>query len=94
MMKNDKIIVILGVAVLILASIGVYFWVPETAQTHMVKTNDFIDVTGNLKSMPDSVSVCACDPFYPLIATPLCVNYDEQGQQTIIPLYVMNLTNP
>ncbi|MBN1860214.1 MAG: hypothetical protein JW840_02000 [Candidatus Thermoplasmatota archaeon] len=94
MMKNDKIIVILGVAVLILASIGVYFWAPETAQTQMVKTNDFIDITGNLKSMPDSVSVCACDPFYPLIATPLCVNYDAYGEQTIIPLYVMNLTNP
>ncbi len=93
-MKNDKIIVIVGVAILILAAIGVYYWVPQKAEMETVKTNDFIDITGDLKSMPDSITVCPCNPFFPLIATPLSVNYDESGEQMIIPLYVMNFSNP
>jgi len=94
MMKNDKIIVVLGVATLILASIGVYYWVPEKAAMQSVKTNDFIDITGDLTDMPDSITVSSSDPFYPLIATPLSVNYNEAGEQMVIPLYVMNFDNP
>ena len=94
MMKNDKIIVILGVAILIFAAIGVYFWVPQEATAESVKTNDFINITGDLKNTPDSITVSSNDPFYPLIATPLSVNYDEEGEQMVIPLYVMNFNNP
>jgi len=94
MMKNDKIIVILGVAILIFAAVGVYFWVPEKAEVQSVKTNDFIDITGDLKNAPDSITVSSSDPFYPLIATPLSVNYDEEGEQMVIPLYVLNFNNP
>ncbi|HUS98734.1 MAG TPA: C25 family cysteine peptidase [Candidatus Thermoplasmatota archaeon] len=94
MMKNDKIIVVLGVATLIFASIGVYYWVPNTAESQPVNANEFIDVTGNLKDMPGSITVSDSCPFYPLIATPLSVNYDENGEQSIIPLYVMNFDNP
>ncbi len=57
MMKNDKIIVAVGVAILILAAIGVYYWVPELAVVQSVKTNDFIDITGDLADMPDSITV-------------------------------------
>jgi hypothetical protein len=94
MMKNDKLIVAAGVAILILAAIGVYFWVPQKAEAQSVNSNDFIDITGDLKDMPGSITVSSSDPFYPLIATPLSVNYDETGAQMVIPLYVMNFSNP
>jgi hypothetical protein len=94
MMKNDKIIVIVGVAVLIFAAIGVYYWVPQKAEMQTVKTTDFIDITGDIKDMPDSITVSSCNPFYPLIATPLAVNYNEAREQTIIPMFVMNFNNP
>ena len=94
MMKNDKIIVVFGVAILIFASIGIYYWVPEKTEMESVKANEFIGVTGDLKDMPGSITVSDGCPFYPLIATPLAVNYDENGEQTVIPLYVMNFTTP
>ena len=94
MMKNDKIIVVFGVAILIFASIGIYYWVPEKVELQSVNANEFIDVTGVLKEMPGSITVSDSCPFYPLIATPLAVNYDENGEQTVIPLYVMNFENP
>ena len=93
-MKNDKIIVVVGIAILILAGIGVYFWVPQKAEMQSVNTNDFIDITGDIKNQPTSITVSSNDPFYPLIATPLSVNYDEEGKQMLIPLYVMNFNNP
>ncbi|MCU0849689.1 MAG: C25 family cysteine peptidase [Candidatus Thermoplasmatota archaeon] len=94
MMKNDKIIVVVGVLILVFAAIGVYYWVPQQVTAESVKTLDFLDITGDLKDTPASITVCPCNPFFPLIATPLAVNYDASGQQMIIPLYVMNFTNP
>jgi len=94
MKKNDKIIVILGVAILILASIGIYYWVPEEVGVKAIGSNEFLGVTGNIKDIPESITVSENCPFYPLIVTPLAVNYDEKGEQTIIPLYVMNTENP
>jgi len=94
MMKNDKIIVVVGIAILVLAAIGVYFWVPQKAELRTVNSNDFIDITGDLKDMPGSLTVSSSNPFYPLIATPLSVNYDEEGKQMVIPLYVMNFKDP
>jgi hypothetical protein len=94
MMKNDKIIVIVGVAILIFASVGIYYWVPLKVQAQSLSSNDFIDITGDLKDMPSSITVSDGCPFYPLIATPLSVNYDENGEQSVIPLYVMNFENP
>jgi hypothetical protein len=94
MMKNDKIIVVVGVAVIIFAAIGIYYWVPQEAQAQSVTSHDFLDITGNLKGMPGSITVSDSCPFYPLIATPLAVNYDENGKQMVIPMYVMNFTSP
>jgi hypothetical protein len=94
MMKNDKIIVIVGVVILIFASLGIYYWVPQKVQARSLRTNDFIDITGDLKDMPSSITVSDGCPFYPLIATPLSVNYDENGKQSVIPLYVVNFENP
>ncbi len=94
MKKNDKLIVITGVIILILAAIGIYYWVPEEAGVGAAKMNNFINVTGTLKDNPDAITVSDSCPFYSLIATPLAVNYCEEGEQTVKPLYVMNMKNP
>jgi hypothetical protein len=94
MMKNDKIIVAIGVAVIVFAAVGIYYWVPDIAESHSVQVSEFIDITGNLYDMPGSITVSDGCPFFPLIATPLSVNYDENGEQALIPLYVMNFTHP
>ncbi len=94
MKKNDKLIVLSGVIILILAAIGIYYWVPEEVGGRAIKVNNFISVTGVLKNIPDAVTASDSCPFYPLIATPLAVNYCEKGEQTVIPFYVMNLENP
>ena len=84
----------MGVIILILASIGIYYWVPEEIGVKAVGVNEFLGVTGNIKDRPESITVSENSPFYPLIVTPLAINYDENGEQTIIPLYVMNTENP
>ena len=94
MKKNDKLIVLTGVIILIIAAVGIYYWVPEEAGVRSAKISNFFSVTGTLKDNPDAVTVSDSSPFYPLIATPLAVNYCEKGEQTILPLYVMNLENP
>ncbi len=94
MMKNDKLIVAVGIAVIVFASIGIYFWVPDQAEAQSLGTNDFLDITGDLRDMPGSISVSDSCPFYPLIATPLSINYDENAQQAVIPLYVMDFEKP
>lgn len=94
MMKNDKLIVATGVAVIVFASIGIYFWIPDQAEAQSLGTNDFLDITGDLRDMPGSITVSDSCPFYPLIATPLSINYDENAQQAVIPLYVMDFEKP
>ena len=43
---------------------------------------------------PNAITVSDANPFYALLATPLAVNYDNTGQQTVIPFYIKNFTNP
>lgn len=94
MMKNDKLIVAAGVAVIVFAAIGIYYWVPDQAEAQSIDTDDFLDITGDLREMPGSITVSDNCPFYPLIATPLSINYDENAQQSVIPLYVMDFEEP
>jgi hypothetical protein len=96
MKKNDKLIVIAGVIILVIASIGIYTYVPSKATAQNVTLQDF---NFNLKgqyanSTPSAIAVSSDNAFYPLIATPLAVHYSTTGSQTIIPLYVENLTTP
>jgi len=93
-MKNDKLIVAAGVAVIVFAAIGIYYWIPDQAEAQSIDTNDFLDITGDLRELPGSITVSDNCPFYPLIATPLSINYDENAQQSVIPLYVMDFENP
>jgi len=94
MKKNDKLIVLFGVVILVMASIGVYYWAPEKAVEHKVGINQFFEASSVLSKVPDSVTVSDKDPFYALIATPLAVHYSINGEQEILPLYVENFTNP
>ncbi len=94
MMKNDKLIVVAGVAVIVFAAIGIYYWVPDQAEAQSIDTDDFLDITGDLREIPGSITVSDNSPFYALIATPLAINYDENAQQSVIPLYVMDFEKP
>jgi hypothetical protein len=93
MKKNDKIIVVLGVVMLILASIGIYYYEPIRI-VEDITIGEFEDITGVLKNIPEAIAVSDCNPFYPLIATPVAVNYDTEGEQNLIPLFVENMESP
>ena len=45
-------------------------------------------------SMPNAITISDANPFYSLLATPLAVHYDSEGQQTVLPFYVKNFTHP
>lgn len=94
MKRNDKLVVILGVIVLILSSIGIFTFQQEPQGVQAANIDDILETSGMLKELPDSIIVSDTSPFYPLIATPIAINYDSSGEQSVIPLYVMNLTEP
>jgi len=93
MKKNDKIIVIAGVVILILAAIGIYYWVPADEEKSIGEINEFFSVSGEMSDIPMAIIVPDSCPFYPLIATPIAVNYDDDGYQNIVPLFVENFTD-
>jgi len=95
MKKNDKLVVVVGVIILIIASIGIYFWAPSLEGTeNVLQASDLSIISGDLSHMPNALMVSDCDPFYALVATPLAVNYDKDGKQNIVPLYVVNFDEP
>ena len=95
MKKNDKLIVLLGVAILVMASIGVYYWAYEEGGPTTLSADKLVGISGTFsEDLPDAITVSDTDPFYALIATPLAVHYDSDGGQEIIPLYVKNFENP
>ena len=94
MRKNDKLIVIIGVVILLISSIGIFLWVPDTTGAQGAEIEDVYGVCGTLCDVPNSITVSDDCPFYALIATPLAVHYDAEGKQEIIPLYVRNFDNP
>jgi hypothetical protein len=93
MRRNDKLIVLLGVIILILASISIYFWSPVFSSADVANVDDICGVTGIFIRKPTGITVSDSCPFYPLIATPLVVNYDENNVQYIKPLYIKNSTD-
>jgi len=94
MNKNDKIIAVIGVVILVIASIGIYTWKPGETMQHLSSIDDFFVVSSSLSNVPDAVAVSDANPFYALIATPLAVHYNAEGKQEIIPMYVQNYSNP
>ncbi len=94
MRKNDKIIAILGVVILIISSIGIFTFQQETQLVQAGEIDDVFEISGTLINVPDSIIASDTSPFYPLIATPVAVNYDESEERSVIPLYVMNSSEP
>jgi hypothetical protein len=94
MNKNDKLIAVIGVVILVIASIGIYTWKPGETMQHLSSIDDFFVVSSSISDVPDAVAVSDANPFYALIATPLAVHYNAEGKQEIIPMYVQNYSNP
>ncbi len=96
MNKNDKIISVIGVLILIISSIGIYTWAPmETKAVSTFSIEKIFSTSGIFsENIPNSITVSDSDPFYPLIANPLAVHYDVMGNQEIFPLYIQNFSNP
>lgn len=91
MNKNDKIITVIGVIILIIASVGIYTWKPSEITASAVSIEKIYTITGHLsEDLPDIITVSDTDPFYALVATPLAVHYDMDGNQEIMPLYIQN----
>lgn len=89
MKKNDKLVAVLGVAILIIAAIGIYYWAEEPVHV-TADVEDFFVVTGDMMDTPEAIAVSDSCPFYALIATPVAINYDSEGYESVIPLYVIN----
>jgi hypothetical protein len=94
MNKNDKIIAVAGVIVLVIASIGVYTWKPSGRAENASSIDSFLSITSSFSDVPNAIAVSDANPFFPLIATPLALHYDAKGNQEVIPLYVQNFSDP
>jgi len=94
MKKNDKLVVILGVIILIIASIGIYNWAPGETEASYAEIEDFFGISGDFSSVPDAITVSDSCPFYPLITTSLAIHYGADGEQEVMPLYIKNSEDP
>jgi hypothetical protein len=94
MNKNDKIIAVAGVIILILASLGVYTWKPSGSAERISSLDSFFSVSSSFTDVPSAIAVSDANPFFPLIATPLAVHYDAEGNREVIPMYVENFSSP
>jgi len=94
MEKNDKFVVILGVIIVIVASIGIYLGAPDSAKSEEVEIEEFYSVTGEFSQLPTAITVSDEDPFYALIATPIAIHYSDTGEQSVLPLYVKDYNDP
>ncbi len=92
--KNDKFVVLIGIIILIISSIGIYLWAPpEDTFEKEVKVEDILNISGIFSDLPSSIEVSDKSPFYALIATPIAIHYDGDNQK-IIPLYIKNFEKP
>jgi len=94
MKKNDRVVLVVGIVILILAATGIYLWAPMETVQGQAKMNEFYNISGTFSNAPRALVVSDMCPFYPLIATPLAVHYDNDGNQELAPLYIENSTNP
>ncbi|HDO19504.1 MAG TPA: hypothetical protein ENG74_02130, partial [Thermoplasmatales archaeon] len=80
--------------ILLIAAAGVYFYKPAEEKP-FIAAREVLNVLGGvMKDVPNAIEVADSSPFYALIATPLAVHYDKEGDREIIPMYIKNMTNP
>jgi len=95
MNKIDKLAAILGAVILVVASIGIYFWdISQKTTTKKIDIEYFYDVAGEFSNKPKGIIVSDFSPFYALIATPLAVHYDKSMIQEVVPFYIKNFSSP
>lgn len=94
MQKNDKMIAILGVVILVLASVGIYYYEPVYDQETISSVEEMLSIKSTYSDDLNAITVSDSNPFYALIATPLAVHYDEDCKQYVKPLYVKDLNTP
>ena len=101
MITGKYILSTLLVIMLMITSIG--FLNPIVTQTTIGETMKPFSPLGSIplgffgvyrNNLPSAIEVSDADPFYTLIATPLAVHYDDEGHQTVIPLYLKNADHP
>ena len=93
MRRVDKFLIATGIAIMLIAAVGIHLYAPEEKREGFSIWN-LIDSAGEFLSIPSAVEVSDDNPFYPLILTPLVIHYDKEGNREVIPLYVKNMTNP
>lgn len=91
---NKRLVVLTIVAILIVSSIDIYYWITEETKPAVVCLEDFFDVCGVFSKVPDAVVVSSCNPFYALAATPLALHYDAEGVREVVPLFVEDFKEP
>jgi len=56
--KNDKLVVLIGIIILIIASIGIYLWAPpENNFAKAAKIDDIVNISGVFSNLPNSIEV-------------------------------------
>lgn len=93
-MKYDKVITVVGVVILLIAGVGIYFYKPPVRERFSPTGVSLALMGGELKDNPTAIEVTDSNPFYPLIVTPLAVHYDRDGNRYVAPLYVKNMSKP
>ncbi len=92
MKQNVKIGIFIGIIVIITAIFVVFYDTKD--QPGPIGSKDLYKLTGTLQNLPEAIEVSDEDPFYALVATPVAVHYDSNCTQKIVPLYIVNPTNP
>ena len=64
MKKNDKIIAVAGVIILIIASIGVYTWSPSGVAEDTASIDSFLSITSSFSDCPKCYSCLRCKPVF------------------------------
>ena len=92
--KNDRLVIVIGIVILLVSSIGIYLWAPPVdSHSDPVDIEDILNISGVFSDLPNSIVVSDDSPFYSLITTPLAVHYEDE-EQNVIPLFIRNLENP
>ena len=95
MNNKDRVITILAIIILVSTSIGIFIYeLPFKSDQVKLEIDDFFDISSEFSILPGCVEVTDSNPFYTLIATPLAVNYNENEEIHVVPLYVQNFDNP
>ena len=55
MKKNDKLIVVLGVLCLVLASFGILFYAPTDEKVSIMNADELFAMHGSVMDMPDAI---------------------------------------